>query len=704
MKFLSTKNSLLIALLFTVVLVAFVEPSRFILFLGRFHPVILHLPIGALILTLFIDIVGRIKNNYPTQVVQYALGFSTFFAILACILGYFLSFEGGYDENTLNNHLWLGVISTVLITGLLLLSRSKSKVGSKLFLPFFILTFIGITVTGHYGSILTHGSEFLTQYAKAPPKIKPITQIDSLRIYDNVIANILDEKCVQCHNTTKRKGELALNAPVHILEGGEHGEVILRGDAQNSPLYKSINLPLSDDYHMPPEGKPQLTNDEKWLIAYWINNNADFNTKMAGLPRNDTLNKKLEKYLVFQDPEIDAAPFSVINKVRAAGFSVFELVPEQPELSVKYEGAEITDDALKVLEKLSDQVVELDLSHTSLTDDMTTRLKAFKHLKKLYINNTKITDGTLENLYNSKFLNVLNVYGTGITNTGLDALLQHIVPKRIYVWQTEVDNETIAALESKYQSDILSGVDDDFVEMTNLEPPAFSSDKNLFVDTMSVRLISKIKNTKTYYTVDGTEPDSTSLLYKDSIFLNRPLHLKVKAYKEGWLPSETIEKHYFRVKQEVANYTLVNLPDDRYPGSDKLFDLKEGSSRFRDGNWIGFSGDNVDATIDLESITSIDKISVNCLEDVGSWILFPKKLSVYSSLDKDSGFKKMGELKINRKGRYGNGTEIKKYTVDIPDTEARYLRVVVENYKTLPSWHEGAGTDAWLFIDEILIQ
>ena len=64
----------------------------------------------------------------------------------------------------------------------------------------------------------------------------------------------------------------------------------------------------------------------------------------------------------------------------------------------------------------------------------------------------------------------------------------------------------------------------------------------------------------------------------------------------------------------------------------------------------------------------------------------------------------MGELKINRKGRYGNGTEIKKYTVDIPDTEARYLRVVVENYKTLPSWHEGAGTDAWLFIDEILIQ
>ncbi|WP_242155808.1 c-type cytochrome domain-containing protein [Aestuariivivens sediminis] len=704
MKFLKTKHVITVTVLLLVILVVFVEPSRFILFLGRFHPVILHLPIGALILTFFIEIVGRITNNYPKQVIQYALGFSSFFAVVACILGYFLSFEGGYDTNTLNNHLWLGVISTVLITGLFLWSQSKSKAGSKLFLPFFTLSLIAIAITGHHGSILTHGSDFLTQYAKPPATIKPITHIDSLHMFDDVVFKILDSKCIQCHNPTKRKGELALNSPENILQGGENGKVIVAGDAENSQLYKSIHLPLSDDKHMPPEGKPQLTNNEQWLLTYWINNNADFEHKMVHLPKNDTLNTLLKKYLVFEDLNIKEASLRDVNKVKEAGFTVFKLVPKQPELSVKFENKTISNDALKILEKLKNQIIELDLSHTNLSDDMTSGLNKFKNLKKLHINNTKITDESLKHLQKAKRLETLNVYGTEITNDGLIALLQHIVPKHIYVWQTLVDDTTIASLQSKYDTQIFSGVDKDFVEITNLEAPTFLNDKNLFVDTISIRLVSKIKNVKTYYTTDGTEPDTTSLLYKDKIFLDRPVQLKIKAFKEGWLPSETIEKNFFKIKQEVSKYTLVKQPDDRYPGSDKLFDLKEGSTLFRDGNWIGFSGDNVDTTIDLESVKPIDKISVNCLENVGNWILFPKKLSVYSSLDKDSEFKKIGELNINRQGRYGNGTEIKKYTVNIPNTKTQYLRVVIENFKTLPSWHEGAGTDAWLFVDEILIQ
>ena len=704
MKLLNTKNILTIAVILIVLLVVFTEPSRFILFLGRFHPVILHLPIGALILTLFIDIVGRLNKNYPHVVIHYALGFSAFFAVLACILGYFLSFEGGYDEDTLNLHFWLGVISAICTVILFLLSKSKDPKLSKLFLPCFILTFVIITATGHYGSILTHGSDFLTQYIKTPPKTKIIKEIDSLEIYNDVILKILDNKCTQCHNNTKKKGDLALNSPENILKGGENGEVIVKGQAEKSTLFKSIKLPLSDDKHMPPEGKPQLTNDEQWLIEYWINHQSHFSEKIVNLPKNDTLEKILKKYLVFEEVTIKEASLSHINQAKEAGFSIFKLVPNKPELSVKFPEKTLNNDALKALRKLNEQIVELDLSNTNLNDEMTSHFKSFKNLQKLYINNTEITNKSLKNFHKAKRLQVLNVYNTNITNEGIDALLQHVVPKHIYVWQTAINNKDIAMLESKFSTTIYAGANEGFVEITHLEAPKFLIDKNLFVDTISIRLQSKIQNVKTYYTLDGSEPDSTSIRYNDKIFLDRPVQLKIKAYKEGWLPSKVITKDYYQVKHQVSKYSLAKQPDDRYPGSDKLFDLKEGSDLFRDGNWIGFSGDNIDATIDLETVKQVDKISINCLENVANWILFPKSISVYSSSKINSDFQKIGELKINRKGRYGDGTEIKKYTIDIEGTKTQYLRIVVENFKTLPSWHEGAGTDAWLFVDEILIR
>ena len=85
------------------------DVPRFVLALGRFHPLILHLPIGALLLTFFLDIIGRLRKDYPKATIKYALGFSSFFSILACIFGYFLSLEGGYSEDVLDIHFWTGM-------------------------------------------------------------------------------------------------------------------------------------------------------------------------------------------------------------------------------------------------------------------------------------------------------------------------------------------------------------------------------------------------------------------------------------------------------------------------------------------------------------------------------------------------------------------------------------------------------------------
>ena len=92
------------------------ETSRFILALGRFHPVLLHIPIGALVFIFLLDIVGRIRKKYPKDSIKLGLGFSSGFAIITCILGYCLSLEGGYSEEPLSIHFYTGIAAAVLIT------------------------------------------------------------------------------------------------------------------------------------------------------------------------------------------------------------------------------------------------------------------------------------------------------------------------------------------------------------------------------------------------------------------------------------------------------------------------------------------------------------------------------------------------------------------------------------------------------------
>ena len=91
------------------------EAPRILLFFGRFHPLLLHLPIGALLLTFFIEIVGRIRKNDPHIMVKNALAFSAFFSVLTAIMGYFLSLEGGYGEEVLNIHMYAGFAMAILV-------------------------------------------------------------------------------------------------------------------------------------------------------------------------------------------------------------------------------------------------------------------------------------------------------------------------------------------------------------------------------------------------------------------------------------------------------------------------------------------------------------------------------------------------------------------------------------------------------------
>ncbi|WP_117882949.1 FN3 associated domain-containing protein [Aureibaculum luteum] len=678
------------------------EAPRILLFFGRFHPVALHLPIGALLLTFFVDIVGRLKKNYPHQIITYALGFSAVSAILACILGYFLSLEGGYGKDVLDIHYYTGILTAILASLLFYLSSKNTFTAKKMVFPVFIVTLISLTVAGHYGSVLTHGDNFLTEYAGPAKKERTIEVVDSLQVFNDVVFKILDDKCIQCHNPTKTKGELSLISKDVILKGGESGIAIEASNAHGSLFYKQLLLPISDDEHMPPEGKSQLTKDEIWLLKHWIDSGLKFEGNYENITESDTLNKLLKKYLVFNKIVIPKASMSAIFEVTEAGFMVLELVPGEPELSVKWINKDITKAQVSSLSALSEQIVELDFSNSNITDNMTGVLKKMQHLKMLRLDNTKVTDEVIRNIKSIKSLEVLNLFNTTVTNNGLVALLKEIQPNQIYVWQTDVSKEMALTLEKEYEVSIHSGLIEGFVEMSQLEVPTIIPEKTLFIDKISLSIESKFKDVTVRYTLNGEDPDSTSAIFAAPIVIDKTKTLKTRVFKKGWLTSNVLQKDYFKVNDRIANYTIKDKPEKRYPDASKLFDLKEGGLSFKDGNWTGYLGYDVNTTIDLGKVKNVDNISINCLEDIGSWILFPTKLKVLVSNTKNGVFKPVGELKIIRTDKE-RITKRKKFTVNIPKTEARFFKVIVENPKVLPKWHEGAGNDSWIFVDEIFV-
>ncbi|MEC3907191.1 c-type cytochrome domain-containing protein [Tamlana sp. 2201CG12-4] len=678
------------------------EIPKIVLFFGRFHPLLLHLPIGALLLTFFIDIIGRIKKDYPLLMIKWALGFSSFFAILTCILGYFLSLEGGYGNDVLEVHFWTGILTAVLTLLLFLMVSLKSDKTNKWFLPLFVLTLVSISVAGHYGSVLTHGENFLTEYVETSEKERIIEVVDSLKIYDDVINKILDDKCVQCHNSTKKKGGLSLISKEAILKGGENGAALHVGNSNESLLYEQLLLPISHENHMPPEGKPQLTKDELWLIKYWIDNGAKFDNYVNSETRNDTLDKLLKNYLVFDKIIIPKASKNDIVKVKEIGYMVNEMVPGEAELSIKFTKKAITKNDVDMLSKLKEQIIELDFSNTSLTDQMTGVLKRLENLKMLRLDNTKISDKTLQNIKDLKRLEVLNLFNTGVTGVGLETLLKSITPSQIYTWKTAIEFEMAERLKKDYGIQIHNGIARGFVEKTKLEAPKLTPENTLFIDSLLLSVKTNTKNAELRYTLNGEIPDSTSALYTDALHVEESKTFMVRAFKKGWFPSDVLKRDYFKVKYQVDNFTIEKKPEKRYPNANKLFDLEVGNLSFKDGKWTGYLGYDLSTTINLGAVKAVDSISVNSLGNTKDWILFPNKLKVYASNNAHTGFKKIGELKINQAKGYED-PQIKRFTLQTTNTQAQYFKIIIENPKVLPKWHEGAGQASWIFVDEIFL-
>lgn len=437
--------------------------------IGHFHPVLVHLPIGILVLGGLFHLLSA-RNRYaflrPAVGIIYLLG--AVGAIVSCISGYLLSQTSDYDANLVALHQWLGI--GVAVAALLLYVLLTLGVNELLLRLLTVIILIGITVTGHYGGSLTHGSDYLfsalTGGISSGVAIPPVANIQQAKVYPQLVEPLLKNRCYNCHGAEKQKGKLRVDSKEFMVKGGESGSSLVSGKANDSELIKRLLLPLDNEDHMPPKEKPQLSQEEITLLKWWVNQGADIHKTVEALKptpemaaiipvfQSGTIMPKEAKNNLL-DKEVEEANAEALKKLKDAGVVVLPLHQTSNYLSVNFVTTDVTPALLAELKKLGKQLVYLELAYTSLNDEDMKSLSSLKNLLQLNLRGTSITDRGLTHLKDLKQLTLLNLVETKVSARGISQLKDLKNLKSVYLYKTAVDKQGLASLKSIFPNSSL---------------------------------------------------------------------------------------------------------------------------------------------------------------------------------------------------------------------------------------------------------
>jgi len=141
------------------------ERTEFAQFLGRFHPLAVHIPIALLLLVPVLESVALARERWHLrQAAGFVLGLATVAAIASAWLGWLLAWSGGYEGSLVTRHMWGGVslaAASLACWALYHWKRSAYAVA--------LVATVGLLIwTGDQGGKLTHGDTFLTEHSPAP--------------------------------------------------------------------------------------------------------------------------------------------------------------------------------------------------------------------------------------------------------------------------------------------------------------------------------------------------------------------------------------------------------------------------------------------------------------------------------------------------------------------------------------------------------
>lgn len=425
-------------------------------YIGKFHPLAVHLPIGFLTVFIILGLfINRNKLVDAFQIIKLILLASAIFSTATSISGYILSISDSYNLDAVSTHKWFGISMTLLnwiIYFKLKYILNTSVLNYRISLGVVLIT---MTITGHLGGSLTHGSDFLTppppdQWFSLTPKERRKITLNSTAYEATSI--IFENNCYVCHGKNKQKGELRLDSKETMLKGGENGKII-SARASKSMLIEKLLLPLDHKEHMPPKEKNQLSEAEIGYLTWWIDNGLNFDSTLLELELPDSLLDVLTKdEIIFIDnsipeKEVKSADEKVLEKLRS--FNVVLTPVASNYLSANFMNtlSENSEKAIAELSKIKPQLIWLNLDYQKLGKDSWEKIGQLSNISRLSVKNSNLEDEGLADLQNLKELVHLNLVWTNVTASGLENLKSLDKLESIYLYHTHIENTELESIE-----------------------------------------------------------------------------------------------------------------------------------------------------------------------------------------------------------------------------------------------------------------
>ena len=683
--------------------------SIYFQWLGKMHPMLLHFPIvmglGIAGYYIFSTDVKKMSPLFSPLLTVHSL-----ITTIIAIFGIFLSKQGSYDNNLIFWHQWGGVGFAYMSWGLMSLHEYNDSFKTLYsFRALFSILFAGILIFfTHKGAQLTHGTHLLSWPEEEFNRELKINLDNTATLYERAIGPLLQQKCLSCHGPEKAKGDLLLNSPDNILKGGKHGAILMSQNNTNSLLLERLFLPLSDENHMPPEGKLQLTKEELSLLNYWVLSGVNLKIKMNELAQSDSL-FLLAHHWMPSIPYSDRpkTKFPNLEKYNSNYCTAYYSYTGSDNIEVSfYQGEFYTHENLKRLTPIQSQIVYLNMQNMPLKDEDIAFIAQCEHLQKLNINYTQLTPDQLFPLKKLTQLKSISICGLAYDEETWHAFFKNAPFDKIHLWSENLDTPQIDMIRKAYPKINFTFGDNLKNNLIKITSPIIDQDSSIITDYLDINITHFLEGTEIRYTTNGTDPDSlSSSEFKNPFRITDHTTIKAKAFKSGWISSDVIQKTFYRSEISPDTIFLITQPHRQYPGNgiQTLVDYQLGDQNFSNGKWLGYLDDNMVFVIGFHQNKKLKEARFNTLIDNASYIFPLTSIKVAGSLD-GIRFKILNEIKFPSIKKDDFKIENKSFNCPIPgENSYKFYKFTLTNLKNLPDWHPGKNTPAWIFIDELFL-
>jgi uncharacterized membrane protein len=447
----------------------------FLIFLGRFHIVVLHIPIGWLLLVPIADVLAKKFSQAGFgHAARVILLMGAISAVVAAVFGFTLATSDGYAGDTVTYHMWAGIITCtaailacVLKEVSIVYSHHLLRVAYALCLS---VVLVAITIGGHLGGALVQGEGYLSE--KMPLALKNIMGIESHErqalsldtpIYAGIIQPILKQRCIACHSAEKVKGRYQMDSYRALLKGGKSQKVaITPGALDHSELFRRISLARDEEDVMPPKKKTPLEPSETALLEWWIEVGSPEQLSINELSADqypshiaDVIDGLINSTGTSDEPQrpaIEVAQLQLHSDELKKQFGI-DVVPVSQNLQ---DGlminainltAELNDAAWNALTPLSPFIISMDLGGVAFEGDDLKYLSIYSQLQTLYLHNTAVKDINLVHLSHLSTLRTLNLFDTGVSDDAVSHLLKLRALKTLYLHQTKISETGLKRIQ-----------------------------------------------------------------------------------------------------------------------------------------------------------------------------------------------------------------------------------------------------------------